>query len=647
MLAFTSAFGSAGIISIVAVGLLLIFVVCEMFQGMRRGWKKQLLHAASTLEAALFSFIIVKSITTAMLNAISAENIGELISSAGAGINADVAEYISGIKWIIALPVTTIIAPFAFVSFFVFAVIFSGIMYNVTRRLLELTGKPGSMRERLIGMPIGAIEGLIVCSLFMLPMAGLLGLFDDGVNAVRSNSSKETSEFIEFYDNNIEPVANNVAFKTARAIGGDAILDALATLEDGESKINLRNEVVPAVSIAVQASSIDSNAKSIDDDDKETLNKVIDTLESSEYLTILLAQTLNGMASAVEDGIVPLEIDPPFDNLMNSVISLFATSNKNNVVKDIRSLTDVYYILCDDGVLLAIFYGDSDQLVNIFITRDENGDTVVNKVIDKLNANPHTQPLVSTLTELSVVLISSHMNIGDESAEIYEDVKAGLRDVLTIKPSDYPDTDAGHESYLQDMTASLDETFRNNGIELEPEVTRGIAEYIDTEMEIKDEYTDADLDSIILSYYDAYLDYVESGEIPDDLKDKIPGSGGNAGEGEGSDNSSDVEDIPGNEDHPDGENGGNTDDSTDNNTDNDGLVTYTVYVVNSKWVPIQGVSVCLVDFTNNKQKTEYITTDENGMAVFTLEEGNWAAMLLYSAQKYYFNNKNVANAVWR
>ena len=520
--------GSGNIISIISISLLLIFIIASTLQGMRRGWKKQLLHTVSILEALLFSFIVVKGTTTAMLNAISAENIGELLSSMGTGINADVAEYISSIKWIVALPITTIIAPFALVFFFTLAIIFSGIMYNVTRRLLELTGKPGSWNERFIGMPIGAVEGLLVCSLFMLPMAGMFGLFDDGVNAVRSNSSKETSEFIEFYDANIEPVANNIAFKTARAFGGDAILGALATLEDGETKINLRNEIVPAVSIAVQASSLDSNAKSIDDDDKETLNKVIDTLEDSDYLTLLLSQTLNGMASAVKNGIVPLEIDPPFDKLMNSVIALFATSNKNNVVGDIRSLTDVYYILCDDGVLLAIFYGDSDALVDIFITRDENGDTVVNKVVEKLRANPHTEPLVSTLTELSVVLISSHMNIGDDSAEVYEDVKAGLRDVLTIKPTDYPDTEEGHELYLQDMTASLDETFRNNGIELEPEVTRGIAEYIDTEMEIKDEYTDAELDSIILSYYDAYLDYVESGEIPDDLKDKIPGSGDNA-----------------------------------------------------------------------------------------------------------------------
>lgn len=640
--------GSTGIVSIISISLLLIFVIGETLQGLRRGWKKQLLHTVATLEAAVISFVIVKATTTAMLNAISAENVGELLSSLGTGINADAAEYISSIKWLVALPVTTLIAPFAFVSFFVFAVIFSGIMYNVTKRLIEISGKPGSMRERLIGMPIGAVEGLIVCSLLILPLAGIFGLFDDGVNAVRKNSSKETSEFIDFYDKNLEPVANNVAFKTARAIGGDALLASLATLEDGENKINLRDEIVPVVSIAVQASSLDSNAKSIDDDDKETLNKVIDTLEDSEYLTLLIAQTLNGMAYAVKDGIVPLEIEPPFDKLMNSVISLFETSTKNNVVKDIRSLTDVYYILCDDGVLLAIWYGDSDALVDIFITRDDSGDTVVNKVIAKLKENEHTEPLVSTLTELSVVLISSSLDIGDDSAEIYEDVKDGLRDVLTIKPTDYPDTEEGHESYIQDMTASLDDTFRNNGIELEPEVTRGIAEYIDKEMEIKDEYTDSDLDSIILSYYDAYLDYLESGEIPDDLKDKIPGSGGNAGEGEGSDDEDapGIDDIPSIDDIPNIDEGGEGNDGG-NADDNNGLVTYTVYVFNSKWQPIQGASVCLVDFTNDKKKTEYITTDENGMAVFTLEEGHWAAMLLYSAQKYYFNNKNVANAIWR
>ena len=120
------------------------------------------------------------------------------------------------------------------------------------------------------------------------------------------------------------------------------------------------------------------------------------------------------------------------------------------------------------------------------------------------------------VTELSVALISSSIGLDEDATEVYNNVKEGMKDVLAIKPTDYPDTEEGKEQYKEDLSKELDTTLKENGIELEPEIIDGIADYIDENVEIKDEYTDEEINDVILSYYDAYVKYLEEngGEPP-------------------------------------------------------------------------------------------------------------------------------------
>ena len=63
---------------------------------------------------------------------------------------------------------------------------------------------------------------------------------------------------------------------------------------------------------------------------------------------------------------------------------------------------------------------------------------------------------------------------------------------------------------------------KENGIELDPEIVGGIADYIDENVEVKDEYTDEEINDVILSYYDVYLEYQKNGTLPDGLPEGFP-----------------------------------------------------------------------------------------------------------------------------
>ena len=118
-----------------------------------------------------------------------------------------------------------------------------------------------------------------------------------------------------------------------------------------------------------------------------------------------------------------------------------------------------------------------------------------------------------------------------DTTEVYNEVKDGLKDVLAIErptPPIFADDmtfeereeaairyEEERQQYMQQMTESLDSTLRDNGIELEDELVSGIADYIDDNVDDKNEYSDDELNEIILSYYDVYLEYLENGGSAD------------------------------------------------------------------------------------------------------------------------------------
>ena len=504
--------------------LLVIFAISligGLINGLSRGIQKQGLHILCTLCAAFFSYFVIGGLTQVFVDSFNTATIAELLS--GIGMNAELAGYLNGVTWLLALPIGTIVVPVMFVVFFLFMKVGAAIMYRIMRGVLSLPKKEKGALNKVGAMLVGAVEGLICFTIILLPFSGALGIFDSGVKELRAKENIAYSDFFAFYDEAVTPVVDSIPLKTTEILGSEAILDSFATVEDRESgkKINLRREVVSAVSLVTEVSMMkDVNWKALSKDHQLALDSAVETIGSSKYLSVSIASILNSMAVAIDNGVIPFSLEAPFDTLVNSVVSLFASVDEYSVEDDISSILSVYYILCDDGVLEVLGSGDSDAIVEL-LTTEKNGTTVINKVIAELKKNENTKPLVATLTELSVTIMSSQLGVGENSAEVYNNVKDGLKEVLTIKPSDYADTEEGHAQYKEDLTNALDDKFQENGIELEPEIVGGIADYIDENIEVKDEYTDEEINDIILSYYDVYLEYQKNGTIPDGIPDGV------------------------------------------------------------------------------------------------------------------------------
>ena len=98
---------------------------------------------------------------------------------------------------------------------------------------------------------------------------------------------------------------------------------------------------------------------------------------------------------------------------------------------------------------------------------------------------------------------------------MYEEVRAGLSDTLSITKEGKTE-----EEYKTEVSASLDTVLKNNGIELESGIVDGMSDYIyDNYDELNKAATDGDsqlseqeMNDIIFSYYEAYIDHMNSTE---------------------------------------------------------------------------------------------------------------------------------------
>ena len=147
------------------------------------------------------------------------------------------------------------------------------------------------------------------------------------------------------------------------------------------------------------------------------------------------------------------------------------------------------------------------------------------------------KPLVTMLTKLSLSIMMNDVGV-EKGNEVYDTVKEGVTGVISIDKTQYET----EEEYVDAVSDSLDKTLNDHDIDLAPEIVDSMAKYVADNYSDLEEITDDEINDTILSYYEAYYNYVNGGgenPFPGILPDK---------DGEGDGGSSDVKPGGGNVD---------------------------------------------------------------------------------------------------
>ena len=514
-----------------ALIVVLLFTVWQLYRGYRRGFKRQLIHTAFMAVSVIIAFAVSGSAADSIISTLLELDAGSLAAelqsiAPGLEIPKEIIDTLDTINmeilaYVISLPIALIVPPVVFLVLYFVITAIANILCSIT--LLCIGFLLGDRNKRNIGLAIGAVEGLAMAIILLRPIAGFSGLITDTTNTISNILTEDVEEAVdEDEDEDVDDYVDRVVVEDAeseftfeykesgtlrlvRKLGGDSTMRSLSTITINDEKYHLSDEyrnILSIISIVTEFDDTDFTA--LTSEDKAILDSTLERIYRSKYLTNVCSAVLQFLGGAMTYAEPLFDISPDYHGLIVAMAGVFSNGNADTFDEDLGTLKEAYYILSDSGVLSV--FEDNDALSKALTSTDRTGRTVINRVTTLLNKNDRTRPIITELTKLSLKLMSTGDSVITE--ELYENVKGGVADAIAIDKSNY----ATEEEYKAAVTASLDNTLKENDIDLDPEIVADIADYIDENYEDLKDATDEQINEVILSYHDAYIEYLKNQE---------------------------------------------------------------------------------------------------------------------------------------
>ena len=526
------------IVALVLLGIFTLFLVWRMIRGFLKGSRNQLWSTGTLLVSIILTIFLTKLATKIVLNLISIDTFEKILTFfLGAGSRTDkYVNFLSGLpietfKYVLSVPAAIIFAPILFIAIFAISKIIVGFISRLFKPDAESL-RPHSILERISGLCLASVEAILIFSVTALPATSIVGFADDVFNTIVDNNKKGKDSIVakadDFYSEYLEPtLIESPVLWVANNSVNDTIVSNISEVPAISSE-NVREEFIEVLEITIVdiPEFTKLNLKDPSDSEKEKISKLIDKLADNGIITTIVSSTVSSAANVMDSDTLGIKAQPPMDVVIDDVLEILKSCSPETFKEDLHLIKDVYFLLADEEILVNI--KDTNALREAFISkRPGSKKTAVQKLIDLMNDNERTQALTTTLTKLSITMLSGELtNAGFAVDETYDNLKESMNEVLDVKGKYKKDP----VRRIEEMTNTLDDNLKNNGINVERDVVKNIAEYIDENYSSDSEINDNEFNDILLSYYDAYIEYVNNGgtqptlPLPgeDDDEEKVP-----------------------------------------------------------------------------------------------------------------------------
>jgi len=491
------------------------------YKGFKRGFGKQVVRTLTVVASVFISLYLTKLLSGAAmvwLGTSSKDMLLMIAEKLPLGAFAGLLDYLTPetLNYILAIIFALVIAPLCFLICFLVIKLVMLIPHALLAGIAGFSDRRNNGLTRFLGFLLGVLQGVAVAALIIFPVAGALSSAQEVIATVKEENpeSEDTERISAFYDDVLKEYAEDPVITVVSKFGAKQLYESLAVVTVGDTEYNMIETIgEPTVKIGVGINKLWGwDWKKPTPENEDAIRAMIDALDDSDYATALITEVFTCASTAYADGAIPIGAESPLSDVLDAAFETIGNVTEDSLKRDLDTLTEVYFILAREDVIYALEFGDSEQvrvaLTRDYIDTDGTKTTVVAKVVSVLNENEHTVPLVTVLTKLSVAALADSMSTGTDIDALYTSVKTGLNSTMAIEKEGKTE-----EEYKTEVSASLDTVLKDNGIELQPEVVDGMADYIyDNYDELKANDTDGDgtisdkeANDIILSYYDAYI----------------------------------------------------------------------------------------------------------------------------------------------
>ena len=377
---------------------------------------------------------------------------------------------------------------------------------------------------RGVSMPLGALNGVLVAVVTLVPLCGYLMLcahlmgtaVDSGIlesSLVRENLPSVTEEEVVELADAVEnhPVASGIYGTVGRPIFTALTTAPLDTTDTHGVVVELELERELCGILVMAAHGVDVmesfEKETYTAADKELLFVTADSLFASDWIRILAADTLAAMSNSwLENkdfaGIDRPALDASLNPTLNRLLEVLAAETPDTLEEDIHDILDVVGDLKVNGLLAQT--SDYTALVQKL---GESG--LLAEMLDTLEQNQRLRILADELKALSVRLVSNMLGVdklqSGEYMEMMGNVASSLTDALTM-------SDEERDAWLKE---SIQTNFAGQGYDVPDDVALKMSQQMMDELGADGEITADELTDYMVEHAGEGFDAAGDVEIPD------------------------------------------------------------------------------------------------------------------------------------
>lgn len=498
--------------------IMAISAISGLLFGLGRGFGKGIIRLITIVISLITAYIIASSISgwlagffagKTLLEAIAmfSDWVGGFIPGFAITFTEEIENILVHIDAVtaqnlISLVLCLFICPVIFSFVFYILKVATMLIYWLVSLMCGMVGKK-SLISSLGGGLVGAVQGMVISLVLLIPIAGFTQLASEARIAVQeSEVPTYTKEQVEgFYTEYLDYTLKNPMLEAINTFGGDVMFTGLTTATVEEEKVDMGEAAKDIFLIYVDGVTLYDIDFIHPAPWSEHLIRITEDIGSKPFTASTISGLVRSIANAFDAGALVIPADEPIKSLILDMFKTLKTSNEYNLEADLKTLVNIYLIMGEHGLLEEIAEGTSEGILDKMLIKTDNGEIVIDLIIDELGKNERTALLLDSFAKISVAALSSSITLEEDATEIYNNVKDGVNEVLQTKKEDYETT----EEYKEALGESLDETLKDNGINLEEGVIDEMANYIAENFSDKEEITDQDVTDAILYYYSAYM----------------------------------------------------------------------------------------------------------------------------------------------
>ncbi len=448
------------LLPIVVTAVAAIIVLVSVLTAVIKGWRRATVGLFGAVLSFIAALLLTPSVSRAIGNAVIPMVKGMLANTDAAGLLSDLEQVGPAVADIITALPSALLAPIVFVLLYLLIRLITLIVSPLLTRLVfgeeAYGGQSGA--SRLVGLPIGALKGVVVALALLLPIICYVSILGGSVDRLLE-ALPEDSEYAETFsvvEQISDALQGDVFIKFAGATVGDSLTDSVMTLTvDGEEyTMSEFTETLTDAGASVVALT-DMGKTGVNADTVAAIDSVIETVSKDGLVMKLVSEFVSSAGESWKNGDTFFGVEAPKASeelapIMEELYNVCSNVNSETVAEDLGTIRDVLDISVKYGLIGGADDGETPEdpenpeNPEDPETPDNSGSSnavldavskegFLTEMITTLAQNERTAGLGDKVLDMSVDMISEKLNLDEDTANSIKDKLGKISEVEDVE----------------------------------------------------------------------------------------------------------------------------------------------------------------------------------------------------------------------